>query len=312
VKKINTALSRVGNIVSDGRPILGMDVTHLMQIILDISDECFFVPAHAWTPWFSVFGSFSGFDLLEECFEELTPRIYAIETGLSSDPEMNWRLSALNDIALISNSDAHSLEKLGREATVFRGEELTYASIRAALSAGASGTDALSLDSTIEFFPEEGKYHHDGHRLCGFSCDPEQTKRLSGICPVCKKFLTVGVLNRVSSLADQDASAQKNHRAPFASIIPLQELIAHHYDVGVQSKRVKETVKKVINRCGTEFDILLNVSIDEITQHAGGDIAFAIAQMRAGDVQITPGYDGEYGRIAVARTRTKEQKELFS
>ena len=309
VKKINTALSKIGNIASDGRPILGIDVKHLMQMILDISDECFLVPAHAWTPWFSVFGSFSGFDSLEECFEELAPRIRAIETGLSSDPVMNWSLSQLNDIALISNSDAHSLEKLGREATVFRGEELSYASLVGAIS--GTSTAGLSLDSTIEFFPEEGKYHRDGHRLCGFSCDPEQTKKINGICPQCKKPLTIGVLNRVNALSDQDALLQKTRRTPFSNIIPLQELIAHQCGVGVQSKKVKEAYKKVINRCGAEFDILLNVPIDELSAHAGNEIAHAIANMRAGNVEITPGYDGEYGRIAVASSQKKEQRELF-
>lgn len=312
VKKINKVLAKVGNIASDGRPILGIDVKKLMQLILDISDDCFFVPAHAWTPWFSVFGSFSGFDSLEECFEELTPRIRAIETGLSSDPAMNWRLAALDDITCISNSDAHSLQKLGREATVFTGDTITYPSLIDAIAAGARGAPLLSLDSTIEFFPEEGKYHLDGHRICGFSCEPEQTKKLHGICPQCKKPLTVGVLNRVMALADQDEErAKKTPRVPFHSIIPLQELIANEYDVGVQSKKVKEVYKKVINRCGAEFDILLTVLIEEISAHAGEEVARMIKKMRDGDVDIIPGYDGEYGRIAVAHVSKKEQKELF-
>lgn len=312
VEKINAALSKIGNIASDGRPILGIDVKKLMRMILDISDECFFVPAHAWTPWFSVFGSFSGFDSLEECFEELTPRVRAIETGLSSDPAMNWRLSALDDIALISNSDAHSLEKLGREATVFRGTTVSYASLIAAIAAGEHGASSLSLDSTIEFFPEEGKYHLDGHRLCGFSCEPEKTEKLHGVCPQCKKPLTVGVLNRVMRLSDQDSEqAKKIPRIPFTSIIPLQELIAHEYDVGVQSKKVKEAYKKVINRCGAEFDILLNVPIEELSVACGDDIMRVIKKMRSGDVDIVPGYDGEYGRIAVVRAEKKTQRELF-
>lgn len=312
VKKINVALSQIGNIASDGRPIIGIDVVELIRIILDISDECFFVPAHAWTPWFSVFGSFSGFDSLEECFEGFTPRIRAIETGLSSDPAMNWRLSALDDITCISNSDAHSLEKLGREATVFGGTAPTYRSLIAAMSAGARGTEALSLDSTIEFFPEEGKYHFDGHRLCEFSCDPKQTQKLQGNCPQCKKPLTVGVLNRVIRLADQDEErAKRIPRVPFHSIIPLQELIAHQVGVGVQSKKVKEQYKKVINRCGAEFDILLHTPIEEIAQRAGDDIALVIARVRTRDVHITPGYDGEYGRITVMHTQKKIQSELF-
>ncbi|MBI4253044.1 DNA helicase UvrD [Candidatus Uhrbacteria bacterium] len=312
VEKINSALSKIGNIASDGRPILGIDVTKLMRMILDISDDCFFIPAHAWTPWFSVFGSFSGFDSLEECFDELTPRIRAIETGLSSDPAMNWRLSGLNDIALVSNSDAHSLEKLGREATVFTGDTLTYASLVRSISEGVRQTPELSLDSTIEFFPEEGKYHLDGHRLCGFSCEPAQTRKLHGICPHCKKPLTVGVLNRVMNLADQDEQQiKKISRTPFTNIIPLQELISHTLGVGIQSKKVKEMYKKVINRCGTEFDVLLNCAIEEISMNVGEDIAHAIENMRAGNVDIIPGYDGEYGRIAVTHAKKKAQKELF-
>lgn len=311
VEKINVALSRIGNIISDGRPILGIDAKKLMQMILDISDECFFIPAHAWTPWFSVFGSFSGFDSLEECFEELTPRIRAIETGLSSDPPMNWRLSQLNDIVLVSNSDAHSLEKLGREATVFSGDIPSYPALIRAMNECGQRPDELSLDSTIEFFPEEGKYHLDGHRLCGFSCEPEQTKKMHGVCPQCRKPLTVGVLSRVMHLADQDAESQKMRRAPFSSIIPLQELIAHEHGVGVQSKRVQEAYKKVINRCGSEFDILLNVSIAELSLHAGRGVAHMIKQMRTGNVDRVSGYDGEYGRITVAREKKKTQTELF-
>jgi len=311
VEKINTELSKIGNITADGRPIIGIDVRNLVAMIHDISDKCFFIPAHAWTPWFSVFGSFSGFNSLEECFEDMTPYISAIETGLSSDPAMNWKLSQLNNVTMISNSDAHSLEKLGREANIFVGDTVSYASLCSAICAGKKGTDALRLDATIEFFPEEGKYYLDGHRLCQFSCEPQQTRKLKGICPVCKKGLTVGVLNRIAELADQDGQAQRDTRIPFFNVIPLQELLSQVCGVGVQSKRVREEYKKVINRCGSEFDILLNVSPDELKQKCSQEIADAILEMRSGSVEIHAGYDGEYGTIHLKKSKKKKQTELF-
>lgn len=311
VEKINSALSKIGNLSADGRPILGIDVRNLVALIRDISEECFFIPAHAWTPWFSVFGSFSGFNSLEECFGDMTPYISAIETGLSSDPQMNWKLSQLNNITMVSNSDAHSLEKLGREANIFVGDDCSYTSLCDAIRAGKQGTKKLRLEATIEFFPEEGKYHLDGHRLCHYSCEPEQTKKLKGICPVCKKGLTVGVLNRVVELADQISETRCDTRIPFFNIIPLQELLSQVCGVGVQSKRVKEEYKKVINRCGTEFDILLNVSADELEQKCSKEIAEAILEMRSGVVEIHAGYDGEYGTIRLKKSEEKKQKELF-
>lgn len=311
VGKINDALSKIGNLSADGRPILGIDVRNLVAMIRDISDRCFFIPAHAWTPWFSVFGSFSGFNSLEECFGDMTPYISAIETGLSSDPKMNWRLSQLNPITLVSNSDAHSLEKLGREANIFVGNDLSYSSLCNAIRAGKKGTKKLRLDATIEFFPEEGKYHLDGHRLCKFSCEPEQTKKMKGICPVCKKSLTIGVLNRVAELADQDADVHGEARIPFFSIIPLQEIISQVLGVGTQSKAVRGTYKKVINSCGTEFDILLQLPIDELKKNCSPEIADAIRAMRNGEIQIRGGFDGEYGTIHLGKKVSKKQTELF-
>jgi len=311
VERINNKLASIGNIASDGRPILGIDVRDLVAMIRDISDKCFFIPAHAWTPWFAVFGSMSGFDSLEECFGDMAPYISTIETGLSSDPKMNWRISKLNDITFVSNSDAHSLEKLGREANIFIGDELSYISLTSALQTGKGGVPHMRLEATIEFFPEEGKYHLDGHRLCKFSCGPEQTKKIGGICPVCKKPLTVGVLNRIALLADQSAEEQKNHRIPFLSIIPLQELLSQYVGVGTQSKKVKELYKKVINSCGSEFEILLTASTAEIKKNISSDFAEMIKAMRAGLIDIIPGYDGEYGIIRVVRKKNKEQIEMF-
>ncbi len=311
VEKINKKLSEIGNITADGRPILGIDVRNLVEMILEISPDCFFVPAHAWTPWFSVFGSFSGFNSLEECFEDMTPHIRAIETGLSSDPAMNWRLSQLNDITMISNSDAHSLAKLGREANIFIGEHISYRDIVGALSSGKKGVKNLRLDSTIEFFPDEGKYHIDGHRLCKFSCPPEQTKKLHGICPVCKKPLTIGVLNRVFDLADQDELTQRGLRAGFVNIIPLQEIISQICAVGVQSKKVKETYKKVINRFGSEFEILLGASVEQLEKNFSKELADAIDDMREKRVEISAGYDGEYGTIHLPKRPYKKQNTLL-
>ena len=310
VGKINDALSKIGNLSADGRPILGMDVRNLVAMIRDISADCFFIPAHAWTPWFSVFGSFSGFNSLEECFGDMTPYISAIETGLSSDPKMNWRLSQLDAITLVSNSDAHSLEKLGREANIFVGDDLSYESLCNAIRAGKKGADRMRLDATIEFFPEEGKYHLDGHRLGKFSCEPEQTKKTKGICPVCKKSLTVGVLNRIAELADRDAEAHISSRVPYFSIIPLQEIISQVLGFGVQSKAARETYRKVINRCGTEFDILLTVSVDELNKNCSQEIATAICAMRAVEIEMRAGYDGEYGVIHLKKIVSKKQNEL--
>src|SRR3989338_1379706 len=220
-EKINSALRKRGNLSSDGRPILGTPAKDLLKIVLDISENCLFVPAHAWTPWFSVFGSNSGFDSIEECFEEYSKYIYAIETGLSSDPPMNWRLSALDKIALISNSDAHSPRKLGREANVFD-TDLSYDAITGAIK----DKDPRRFLYTIEFFPEEGKYHYDGHRNCAISLTPFESKKYNNLCPTCGKPLTIGVLNRVERLADRKQGQGPNGAIPFKSLVPLEEIIA--------------------------------------------------------------------------------------
>lgn len=291
-RKINIALSKIGNLNTDGRPILGLDAKELLKIVLNESSDSMLIPAHAWTPHFSIFGAASGFDSLEECFEELTPYIYAIETGLSSDPPMNWRLSSLDEVTLISNSDAHSPKKIGREANMFD-IEVSYKSI----------IDAIKTKNgfigTIEFFPEEGKYHYDGHRACGISMSPKETIKHNYLCPVCGKKVTVGVMHRVEKLADRKEGFEPKGSPSFHSIIPLPEIIANVLKTGVNSKKVDKEYQDILNKLGSEFKILMDIPIKDIEQASSLLMAEAISQMRNGDVYITPGYDGEYGKIRI-------------
>ncbi len=312
VERFNAALKAAGgNLSSDGRPILGIDAKEIARMAFEISEDAFIVPAHAWTPWFAVFGSKSGFDSLQECFDELTPRIAAIETGLSSDPLMNWGLSGLDGITLISNSDAHSPEKMGREANVFLGDSVSYGALVEAMRHEVKG-GSLRLASTIEFYPEEGMYHIDGHRSCGFSCEPEETKRRKGICPVCKKALTIGVLHRVNDLSDRDPERIRKSKTPFVNIIPLPEIIAQCCGVkSTQSPRVKKIYREVIHRLGSEFEILLDCSADKIFEAGFPEIARGIAKMRSGDAKIVPGYDGVYGTITVCDPPRERQAKLL-
>jgi len=315
-EKINAKLDTIGNLRSDGRPILGLGSKELLKIILNISTSAVLVPAHAWTPWFSVFGSKSGFDSLEECFDEYTKFIFAIETGLSSDPAMNWRLSKLDNIALISNSDAHSPENLGREANVFEGENIDYFSMMSAIkNKGESDTRKtlpLKFTSTIEFFPEEGKYHYDGHRLCHVSLSPEETKKLKGICPVCGKPLTIGVMYRVDELADRAMGGKPAKYVPYKNLIPLKEVIADAFGVAKGAKKVNEEYFKLISLFETEFAILLDIDIRDIAKNTNPLIAEGIEKMRAGKVELIPGFDGEYGKIKIFDGREKEKaKSLF-
>jgi len=294
VDKINAKLELIGNLHSDGRPILGLDAKELLKIVLDADENCLVVPAHAWTPWFSVFGSKSGFNSLEECFDEYTKYIYAIETGLSSDPAMNWKLSQLDKITLISNSDAHSPKKIGREANIFD-TELSYDAIIDAIKS----KDKNKFLYTIEFFPEEGKYHYDGHRLCDINFSPAESKKYNNICPKCKKPLTIGVFNRVSELADrQDGFIPKNS-IPYKSLIPLEEIIADSLGVGVASKKVFGFYNQLVKNIGSEFDILLKSDKLEIAKNSLPEIAEGVIKVRNGDVKIIPGYDGVYGKIKI-------------
>jgi uncharacterized protein (TIGR00375 family) len=292
-EKINNTLQKHGNLSSDGRPILGTHAKDLLKMVMDISEDCLFVPAHAWTPWFSIFGSKSGFDSIEECFDEYSKYIYAIETGLSSDPEMNWRLSALDRITLISNSDAHSPAKLGREANVFNCE-MDYYKIMNAIRE----KDKTRFLYTIEFFPEEGKYHYDGHRECKVLLSPAETKKHKNICPVCRKPLTVGVINRVNELADREKGFMPDNAIPSKHLVPLQEVIAETFNVGVNSVRVKREYERLVT-LNTEFEILLDLSEDVLYRIADKKIAEGILKVRAGDIHIIPGYDGVYGNVSI-------------
>jgi len=293
-EKITARLGRIGNLAADGRPTLGLDSRELVRIVLSVDPEAAIVPAHAWTPWFSVFGSMSGFDSLEECFEELTPHIFAIETGLSSDPAMNWRLSKLDAIALISNSDSHSLQRLGREANVFDCE-LSYAGILNAIRS----RDPRQFLFTVEFFPEEGKYHYDGHRLHQVRLSPGETRRLNGLCPVCSRPVTIGVLHRVETLADRPPGGKAPGVVPFKNLVPLDEIIAEAFGVGVAAKRVKDEFLKLVTHFGSEFTVLLDAPASELERLTGPVLAEGIVRVREGRVKIEPGYDGEYGKIKI-------------
>jgi len=304
IDKINAQLGWIGNLKADGRPILGLDAKELVKIVLNVSPDCFVVPGHAWTPWFSIFGSKSGFDSIEECFEEYSKYIYAIETGLSSDPAMNWRLSALDKITLISNSDAHSPQKIGREANVFD-TEISYPAITEAIKT----KNPRKFLYTIEFFPEEGKYHYDGHRTCQISLSPEESKKYNNICPNCAKPLTIGVLNRVNSLADRPEGSKPKGAIPFKSLVPLSEIIAGAIGVLPGAKQVEKEYKNLIEKFGNEFEILLNASRQNLEIATLPGIAEGIERVREGKISILPGYDGVYGKIKIF---SKEEKKSSS
>ena len=306
LEQLNAKLNRIGNIKSDGRPILGLDSRDLLEIVLETSARAFFIPAHIWTPWFSLFGSKSGFNTIEECFGDLTPHIHALETGLSSDPDMNRLLSMLDPYLLISNSDAHSPGKLGREANLFD-TDLDYDRILAAL------IDQKGFAGTLEFFPEEGKYHLDGHRKCEVCLEPEATHAYQGLCPKCGKPLTLGVLYRVEELGDRKKPQLSK---PFYSLIPLQEILGEILACGPASKKVVGAYETLLNKLGPELPILMQLPIKEIETAGGPLLAKAIERMRNREVIRDPGYDGEYGRIRLFAEAEKEalmgQTALFS
>ena len=306
VLKLNEQLDRIGNITSDGRPILGLDSRDLLEITLEASDRAFFIPAHVWTPWFSVFGSKSGFDTLEECFEDLTSHIYALETGLSTDPPMNRLLSALDKYLLVSNSDAHSPGKLGREANIFDTDPDYNHMIR-------SMTDGEGFLGTIEFYPEEGKYHLDGHRKCQVRFRPEETIKHDGICPVCGKPLTIGVLNRIHELADRDTPQLSKD---FFSLIPLPEILSDIFSCGPATKKVMSFYEKLLFDLGPELQILMDVPLSDIEVAGGPILAEAIGRMRRNQVIREEGFDGEYGIIRIFEASEKQvmggQMALFA
>ncbi len=296
-EKFNRLLISEGaNVKSDGRPIVGMTAEHIVELSRTADGAAMVIPAHIWTPWFSMFGSMSGFDTVEECFGKQSKHIYAVETGLSSDPPMNWRLSQLDKYSIVSFSDAHSPDKLGREATVFELESLSYSNVMAALKQ----TNKKNIIAyTVEFYPEEGRYHWDGHRNCKISLAPAETKKNKGICPKCKKPVTVGVLSRVEKLADRPENFKPSNRPPFRSLVPLREIIAESLDQGVHTKRVAAEYEALLQAGGTEFNILLTLSLDELKKMADPTIVEAVKRVREGKMSVAPGYDGEYGVVKV-------------
>jgi uncharacterized protein (TIGR00375 family) len=302
--KINEALARRGNLASDGRPILGIDASELARIVFDIDENCMIIPGHIWTPWFSLFGSMSGFDKIESCFENQASKIFALETGLSSDPAMNWRLSALDRFSLVSNSDSHSPSKIGREANVFNCE-LSYKAIREALKT----KDKSKFLYTIEFFPEEGKYHFDGHRLCGIRWSPKDTKEHQGRCSKCGKPVTVGVMNRVEQLADRPEGYIPSGAIPFKRSVPLDEIIAGARGVGKNSVFVEREYFSAVAKFGTEFEILLRASKEELLKGLPARVAEGVLRVRQAQVNIKAGFDGEYGIVFIFGDEEKEQKD---
>ncbi|PIR06190.1 DNA helicase UvrD [Candidatus Jorgensenbacteria bacterium CG_4_10_14_0_8_um_filter_39_13] len=311
VEKINVQLGWVGKLKSDGRPIIGIDSKELLKILLTASPECVLIPAHVWTPYFGVFGSKSGFDSLRECFDELESHIFAIETGLSADPPMCWRIPFLDNKAIISSSDSHSLHRIGREATIFD-TDLSYKGIMEAIRARDQ-----RLIGTIEFFPEEGRYHYDGHAGCKIRFSPEETKKHRGLCPVCGKLVTVGVMARIDELAPEDRPIgfKPAWAKPYYSFIPFDEVIAESLNLGVNTKGVWREYEEAIKNFGSEFNILINASEAELKSKLPPVIAEGVIKMRQGRVYIEPGYDGEYGKIKIFEENEREnlaaQKSLF-
>lgn len=359
-EKINKELTKRGcNLLSDGRPIIGISSIEFADICLSVSEDCLIIPAHAWTPWFGMYGSESGFDSIEECFGKFSPYIYAIETGLSSDPAMNWRIGELDNRSIVSFSDAHSGAKLGREATVFNLSELSYAAVKEAIK-GSQGSENRGQESgisgqekklrpntrslipntiayTIEFYPEEGKYHFSGHRNCHVKQDPSETKNLGTVCPVCGKKLTIGVMHRVAQLSKRDEKSLKlcqksipeigipgtysetfPRRQPFVKIVPLQEIIAESFGASVTSQKVQDEYNKVTDYFNGEFTALLHANISDIVKSFGSRIGEGIDKVRRGDIRVDPGYDGVFGVVKIWEKENlekekseKEQMSLF-
>lgn len=306
-EKVNQELGKRGKLASDGRPILGLPAKTVLEILLDADPKSIMIPAHAWTPWFGVLGQNGGFNSLEECFGDLSKYIYAIETGLSSDPEMNWRVKELDNRSIVSFSDAHSAPKMGRELTILN-SDYDYDSILDSLK-------KQKIDSTIEFFPEEGKYHYNGHRNCNFKETPEQTLKRDLICPQCKRPLTIGVMHRVATLAENDRPEgfQPKDRPGFKKLVPLQEIVAETLGSPVSSKKVQENYFTLINSFGNEVDILTKVDPKEVGDKMENQkLTEALTKVRSGDIYIDPGYDGVYGEVHIWGQENQKKEDKFT
>ncbi|MFA6428812.1 MAG: endonuclease Q family protein [Candidatus Buchananbacteria bacterium] len=311
VAKLNERLNKIGNLRSDGRPILGWSAKNLLELILEVDANFMVIPAHIWTPWFSLFGSKSGFDTVAECFGDLAKHIFAMETGLSSDPAMNWRLSALDQYTLVSNSDAHSLRRLGREANVWEiaAKDLSYREIYRILKE----RDQEKFLYTIEFFPEEGRYHWDGHAACQKSYPPSQSRELNKLCPVCRKPLTIGVLSRVEELADRPVDFKAN-RVPYKSLVSLEQIIGEALEKTPTTKAVAAVYQKLVKFGGGELPVLLDLTAEQLATCVDSEVIQAILAVRASQVKVKPGYDGVYGEVKISLNKPNKalkQKSLF-
>ncbi|MFH1470353.1 MAG: endonuclease Q family protein [Candidatus Micrarchaeota archaeon] len=307
-EQLNDRLAKWGNLAADGRPIFGSrSASELVELVMETSPSFFIIPAHVWTPWFSLFGANSGFDSVKECYGDMEKHIHALETGLSSDPAMNWRLSALDKYSLVSNSDAHSPSKLGREANVFEFREASYRELTDTLKT----KDKSRFLLTYEFYPEEGKYHFDGHRGCSIRFSPEESKKHKNKCPVCRKELTIGVMHRVNELADREPGFTPKNSVPFQSLVPLQEILSEAIGKGPGTKKVEEEYWKLIKKFGNELEAL-HASEEAIASLSGERIARGIANVRAGKVRVLPGYDGVYGVVSVFGNEKKTDEPTDS
>ncbi len=306
VDQINEFLDKKGRRDYDGRPIFGFSSVELAEAMIGISKNIMIIPAHAWTPWYGILGSISGFDSIEECFGDKSKYIYAIETGLSSDPPMNWRLSSLDKYTLVSNSDSHSPYpwRLGREVNVFDLKEVSYKAIFEAIKT------RRNFLFTIEVDPSYGKYHYDGHRLCNYSCAPKEARKQKNICPRCKHGLTIGVLHRVEELADREEGYRPKNAVDFKSLIPLSDIISAVIGTDVFTKRVWEVYNQLIARFGNEFNVLLNAGRDELREVVKEQVADYIIKNREGNIKVVPGYDGVYGKPVFREEKSDLRKFL--
>ncbi len=302
---LNRALGRYGDLASDGRPALNLSAADLVKLALNVSPDILIVPAHCWTPHFSIFGSNSGFDTVEECFGAQAKEIFCLETGLSSDPAMNWRLSRLDRYTLISNSDSHSASRIGREANVFECRAISYGEIVQILKA----KDPQRFLYTIEFFPEEGKYHFDGHRLCKARVSPEDALSHANRCPVCGRKVTIGVMHRVQDLADRPEGYRPAKEIPFKRLVPLDQIISDARGVGVGSKAVEQEYLDLVQRVGNEFEILVDLPEETLRKQLPPKVAEGILRVRSGRIKIDPGYDGEYGQVKIFAEKEPQAEE---